>query len=256
MAILERFTPERRTFGNAEMADQLGMRRATAHRYMTTLAELGFLERDSHRRYRLSLRVTRLGLSALSSTGLREHAHVYLEALCARTSYTVGLAMLDGTELICVDCARSPRRRDQMADLDFRTGSRLPVYCTSIGKVLLANLPEPEWREVIGHIALVSRGPNSIKSKKALCLELERVLEDGMAVNDEELSAGLISIAAPVRDQGRDVVAGVCLAAYISMISLEEMADQLQSHLFAAADNISARLGYRRDDEAIRWDSA
>ncbi len=255
LAILGCFTLGRPVLGVAEVADQLGMRRATVYRYMSTLVALGFLERGAGRRYKLSLRVTRLGMSAVSSTDLGVLVRPYLEVLRRRTSYTASLGMLDGPELVCVDCAVGSRRGLQMADLDFRPGSRLPAYCTSIGKVLLANLPESEQRGLVENMTFVSRGPGSIVSREALRVELGRVLEEGMAVEDEELSVGLVSIAAPVRDESRGVVAGVGLVARTSMISVEELADQLQSHLFAAADDISARLGYRRDDEVIRWDS-
>jgi IclR family pca regulon transcriptional regulator len=139
-----------------------------------------------------------------------------------------------------------------MVDLDLRPGSHLPVYCTSMGKVLLANLPGSEQRNVIGNMTLARSGPNSITSKKALRTELEHVHEEGMAVNDEEFKVGQISIVAPVRDESRDVVAAVDMAAHSSIISVEEMANQLQAHLLATADEISARLGYRCDDEATR----
>jgi IclR family pca regulon transcriptional regulator len=118
-----------------------------------------------------------------------------------------------------------------------------------MGKVLLANLPESELNEVLGDMILTRRGPNSITSKKALRTELEHVLEEGMAVNDEELAQGLVSISAPVRTESHEVVAAVNIAAHNSMISLEELVDALGPHLVATADNISARLGYRRDDE-------
>lgn len=252
LAVLECFTPKCPVLGIAEIADRLGMSRSTVHRYVITLAALGFLDQGARRKYRLSVSVTRLGMSALNSTDLCEHARPYLEALCWRTSYTVSLAVLDGPELLCVDCARSFRRRQYMVGLNLRPGSRLPVYCTSMGKVLLANLPESERREVIGGMTLAPRGPNSITSKKALHAELEHVLVEGMAVNDEELRVGVISIAAPVRDESRDVVAAVDVVAHSSMISVEEMASQLQAYLLATVDEISARLGYRRDDEATR----
>jgi IclR family pca regulon transcriptional regulator len=148
-----------------------------------------------------------------------------------------------------VDRARSFRRGQNKIDLNLRPGSRLPAYCTSMGKVLLANLPEAEQRDLIGDMTLTRRGPNSITSKKALRTELEHVLDEGMAVNDEELAQGLHSISAPVRTESREVVAAVNIAAHSSMISLEELVDALGPHLVATADNISARLGYRRDDE-------
>ena len=250
LAILQTFTPERPVLGIAEIADGLGMSRSTAHRYVITLAALGFMEQCANRKYRLGLRVTDLGMSALNSTGLREQSRPYLEELRRDTSYTVSISVLDGFEILYIDRARSFRRGQNKIDFNLRPGSRLPAYCTAMGKVLLANLPEAEQRELISEMVLARRGPNSITSKKALRTELEHVLAEGIAVNDEELAQGLYSIAAPVRTESREVVAAMNIAAHVSMISVEEMVDALGPHLVASAASLSARLGYRRDDEA------
>jgi IclR family pca regulon transcriptional regulator len=249
LAILACFTPERPVLGIADIADELGMSRSTTHRYVITLVALGYLEQGASRKYRLGLRVTDLGMSALNSTGLREHSRPYLEELRQRTTYTVNLAVLDGPEILYVDRARSYRRGQNQIDLGLRLGSRLPAYCTSMGKLLLAYLPENEQKDLIGDMKLAKRAPNSITSKKALRSELEHVREEGFAVNDEELAPGLHSISAPVRSESNEVVAAVNMAAHASMISLEELVDHLGPHLVSTADRISARLGYRRDDE-------
>src|SRR5271169_1170069 len=250
LAILGCFTPKRPVLGIADIADELGMSRSTTHRYVITLVALGYLEQGASRKYRLGLRVTDLGMSALNSTGLREHAHPYLEELRQRTSYTTSLGVLEGTEVLYVDRVRSYRRGQGKIDLDLHTGSRLPAYCTAMGKLLLANLPEPEQRDLIAAMKLTKRGPNTIASKKALREELDDIGAAGFAVDDEELAPGLIAIAAPVRNEARDVVAAVNLVAHSSIISLEELVDALGPHLISTADRISARLGYRRDDES------
>jgi IclR family pca regulon transcriptional regulator len=249
LAILGCFTPKRPVLGIADIADELGMSRSTTHRYVITLVALGYLEQGASRKYRLGLRVTDLGMSALNSTGLREHAHPYLEELRQRTTYTTNLGVLDGADVLYVDRVRSYRRGQSSIDLDVHTGSRLPAYCTGMGKILLANLPEAQQRGLIASIKLTKRGPNTITSKKALREELDEVRDAGFAVNDQELAAGLYSIAAPVRNEAREVVAAVNLSAHSSMISLEELVDALGPHLVSTADRISARLGYRRDDE-------
>ncbi|HEX7610284.1 MAG TPA: IclR family transcriptional regulator [Solirubrobacteraceae bacterium] len=249
LAILGCFTPKRPVLGIADIADELGMSRSTTHRYVITLVALGYLEQGASRKYRLGLRVTDLGMSALNSTGLREHAHPYLEELRQRTSYTASLAVLEGTDILYVDRARSFRRGQSTIDLDLHLGSRLPAYCTAMGKLLLANIPDPEQRELLASIKLAKRGPNTITTKKALREELDQVAEAGFTVNDEELAPGLYAIAAPVRNEAREVVAAVNLAAHSSMISLEELVDALGPHLVSTADRISARLGFRRDDE-------
>jgi IclR family transcriptional regulator, pca regulon regulatory protein len=249
LAILGCFTPSRPVLGIADIADQLGMSRSTTHRYVITLVALGYLEQGASRKYRLGLRVTDLGMAALSSTGLREHAHPYLEELRQRTSYTASLAVLDGAEVVLVDRVRSHRRGQPQADLELRAGSRLPAHATALGKALLAGLPEDERGALIATIKLPRHGPNATRSRKALRERLARTGPGGLAVEDEELAAGLYAIAAPVRDDGGAVAAAVGLSAPSSMISLKEMRDALAPHLLAAADRISARLGYRREDE-------
>ena len=249
LAILGCFTPERPVLGIADIADDLGMSRSTTHRYVITLLALGYLEQGASRKYRLGLRVTDLGMSALNSTGLREHAQPYLEELRQRSSYTVSLGVLDGPELLYVDQARSFRRGQSQASVDARTGSRLPAYCTAMGKLLLANLPESDQRELLSQVKLTKQGPNSITSKKALREELDEVLDASFAVDDEEFAKDLYSIAAPVRNEARQVVAAVEISVPSSVISLGELVDALGPHLVSTADRISARLGFRRDDE-------
>ena len=249
LAILGCFTPRRPVLGIADIADELGMSRSTTHRYVITLVALGYVEQGAGRKYRLGLRVTDLGMSVLNSTGLREHSHVFLEELRRRTTYTVNLSVLDGVDIVYVDRARSFRHGQSKIDLGLRLGSRLPAYCTSMGKVLLAYLPVGERDERIAEMTLTKHGPNTISSKSALRKELDHVVEFGLAVNDEELEPGLVSISAPVRDEAREVVAAVNMAAHTSMISLGELVDALGPHLISTADQISARLGFRREDE-------
>jgi IclR family pca regulon transcriptional regulator len=118
-----------------------------------------------------------------------------------------------------------------------------------MGKLLLANLPEREQSELIAGMKLTKRAPNTITSKRALREELDEARATGLAVNDEELAPELYAIAAPVRNEARGVVAAVNLVAHASMTSLSGLVDALGPQLVSTADRISARLGYRRDDE-------
>jgi PcaR/PcaU/PobR family beta-ketoadipate pathway transcriptional regulator len=251
LAILGCFTPARPVLGIADIADDLGMSRSTTHRYVITLVALGYLEQGASRKYRLGLRVTDLGMSALNSTGLREHAHPYLEELRQRTSYTVSLGVLDGSDVLLVDRVQSYRRTQNTSQLNVHAGSRLPIHCTAIGKLLLAYLPEAEQRQLITELKLTKHTPNTITSKKALRDELDHIVTAGYALNDEEHTPGHYAIAAPIRNQARDVVAAINLTAPNTTITLEEMANALTPHLITTADHISARLGYRRNDEQV-----
>ena len=247
LAILCCFTSKRPVMGIADIADELDMSRSTTHRYVITLVALGYLEQGASRKYRLGMRVTDLGMSVLSSTGLREHSHPHLEELRRRTGYTANLSVLDGTDIMYIDRARSFRRGQSKIDLGLNPGSRLPAYCTAMGKALLAGLPEDEQRDLLAETKLTKRGPNTITNRKALRDELDEIAEAGLAVNDEELAPELYSIAAPVRDSSREVIAAVNLAAHSSMISLRELL-ALGPQLISTADRISASLGYSGDE--------
>jgi len=249
LAILGCFTAMRPVLGIADIADELGMSRSTTHRYVITLVALGYLEQGASRKYRLGLRVTDLGMAAINATGLRDHARPHLEELRQRTSYTTSISVLDGHEILCIDRARSFRRGLTDAERKLEPGSRLPAHATSTGKLLMAFLPEDERRRALAELKPGKVGPNTITGKRRLRDELDQVREAGFAVGDEEFAPELLCVAAPVRNASREVVAGVNIAARGTMISLEELVDALSPHLVSTADRISARLGYRRDDE-------
>lgn len=250
LAILCCFTPERQLLGIADLAQELGMSRSTTHRYVITLAALGYLEQGPGRKYHLGLRVTRLGLSAMSATGLREHAGLDLEDLCRRTGFSVSLVILDGIEILLLERLRGGRRGLHPADPGVSKGSRMPAFCTAAGKLLLAHLPDQAQRELLGEVELKgAHGPNAIKSKSALRVELEQIRADGLGVDDEEFAEGLYAISAPLRSDSGETVAAIGLSAASRTIALSELIDALGPHLISTADRISARLGYRRADE-------
>jgi IclR family pca regulon transcriptional regulator len=249
LAILECFTPERPVWGIADLAEELGMSRSTTHRYVLTLTALGHLVQGSRRKYRLGLAVTELGMSALSSTSLLEHAYAPLRELSRRAPYTLAIGMLDGPELVYIDHIRATRRGQPPIDLDVGADSHLPPHCSAIGKLLLSSLPEAEQRRRIAELTWERLGPRASTSKHALRAELARCREKALVLSEEELAPGLYEIAAPVRTETREVIAAVGMQAHSSTISLAQLVDGLGPHLISTADRISARIGYRRDDE-------
>lgn len=246
LTILAAFRPGRPLLGVSELSREIGLSRSTAHRYVATLARLGYLRQDQvTRKYRLGPRVLDLGFSAISSMGLREISTPILKQLSEATGHTVNMAILDGPDIVYVERSRSARQDQREIDLDLHVGSRLPAYCTSMGKVLLAYLPPPELEEMLGAVELVRRGPNTLVRREELVAELTGVRETGLAVNNEELAFGLRSIAAPVRGPGGDVVAAINLAVHRSWGSLADLVERLSPPLRSAAAEISGQLGYR-----------
>jgi IclR family pca regulon transcriptional regulator len=249
LAILECFTPERPTWGIADLAEELGMSRSTTHRYVLTLTALGHLVQGSRRKYRLGLAVTELGMSALSSTGLREHARAPLRELSRRAPYTLAVGILDGPELVYLDRVRATRRGQLPIDLDLSVDSHMLPHCCAMGKLLLASLPEAQQRELLAELTLERRGPRTITAKNTLRGELARIHGEALVISEEELAPELYEIAAPVRAETGEVIASVSMQAHSSAISLEQLVERLGPHLISTADRISARLGYRREDE-------
>jgi IclR family pca regulon transcriptional regulator len=155
------------------------------------------------------------------------------------------MAVLDGLDIVYVERCRSGRAGQREIDLNLHVGSRLPAYCTSLGKVLLAHMPAPEREAALDRIDFARRGPNTLVSARALAAELDQVRANGFAINNEELAYGLRSIAAPVFAHDGAAVAGINLAVHRTMVSMEQLVAGLSSRLRGAADTISAQLGYR-----------
>lgn len=246
LAILSAFRSGRPLLGVSELGRDIGLSRSTTHRYVATLAALGYLQQDpATKKYRLGPRVLDLGFSAINSMELREVAAPHLRELSDATGYTVNMAILDGLDIVYVERSRSARAGQREIDLNLHVGSRLPAYCTSLGKVMLAFLDEVDQKAALATIDFTRRGPNTVTSRPAFLLELKRVREDGFAINNEELAYGLRSIAAPILSRDAVAVAAINLAVHSSMVSMEDLVARLSPTLRAAAADISARLGYR-----------
>jgi IclR family pca regulon transcriptional regulator len=187
-----------------------------------------------------------LGFSAIHSMELREISAPHLQQLSDETGYTVNMAILDGTDIVYIERCRSSRAGQREIDLNLHIGSRLPAYCTSMGKVLLAHLLRDERDSLLGRIELRRRGPNTLTARRALVAELDRIRAQGFAINNEELAFGLRSIAAPVFSQAGEVAAAINLAVHSSMVvSMEELVARLSGPLRRTAAEISAHIGYR-----------
>jgi IclR family pca regulon transcriptional regulator len=246
LAILSAFRSGRPLLGVSELGRDIGLSRSTTHRYVSTLAALGYLHQDAAtKKYRLGPRVLDLGFSAINSMELREVAAPHLRQLSDDTGFTVNMAILDELDIVYVERCRSSRAGQREIDLNLHVGARLPAYCTSLGKVLLAYLRPEERSAAIARIDFARRGPNTLTSRTAFAAELNRVREAGFAINNEELAYGLRSIAAPVLSRDGDAEAAINLAVHSSMVSMEDLVARLSSPLRRAAADISARLGYR-----------
>ncbi len=192
----------------SEVARRAGLSRAAARRFVLTLEQLGYVRRTGGR-FALTPRVLELGSAYLSSLTLPEIALPHIKALVERVRESAVLMVLDDDSIVGV--ARVPARRIMTGTIVL--GQRLPAWASASGRVLLASLPGEQLDELLERIDFEPLTAKTIASRGELELELERVLEQGWALVDQELEAGLRALAAPIRDRFGTVVAGLTLVA-------------------------------------------
>jgi DNA-binding IclR family transcriptional regulator len=239
LRVLESFDPSERDVSLGEIAERVALPKSSVHRLLATLIGHGLVERDpATRRYRLGIRLFELGSAAIHERGLHSAAHPALEQLSSSTGETCHLAMLSGTEAVYVYKLDGP----SSIIMSSRVGGRAPCHATSIGKVLAAWGGEDLFR-VLRTRQLRPYTPNTITTVKALEAELDRVREQGYALDLEEFEEGLRCIAAPVRDHSARVVAALGIAGPRRRFEADHL-DPLVKIVVAAAGDLSRNLGY------------
>ena len=247
LAILSAFDSDRPLIGVSELSRELALSRSTAHRYIATLARLGYLQQDpDSKRYRLGPKVLDLGFSAINSMDVREISAPHLRRLSDETGHTVNLAILDGTDVVYIERCRTAQPGQREIDLNLHVGARLPAYCTAMGKAILAFVPEDRLEEIIDRIDFAPRGPNTLTDPEAFRDELRKIRAVGIAVNDEELAYGLRSIAAPIHSHTGEVLAALNLAVHRTMVSMDELIARFGPAVTQSANDISLSMGHRQ----------
>ena len=254
LAILRTFTPERPWLGIAEIAEALEMSRPTTHRYASTLVALNYLEQGPMRKYRLGMRAGDPGRSAIGSTGLGKLSHEHVSELRDRSACTASVGLLDGSDLVYVDRARSSVGGQLEVAARLGRGSRLPAAETAMGRVLLAHLPEEELALALDEAPADSEGgadlagredPEGQDERVKLRAELEGIREQGWALADQVHVQGQRCVAAPLRARSEEVIGAVEVAAANSAFRRSQVLEQLVPMVVAAAREISEDLGYK-----------
>jgi IclR family pca regulon transcriptional regulator len=205
----------------ADVARTTGLSRAAVRRLLMTLEQLGYAE-SSGRVYRLTTRVLRLGFSYLSSTSLPALAQPILERVTEITHESSSLSVLEGEDIVYL--GRSTAKRVMSVGLS--VGSRLPAYCTSMGRVLLAALTEAQRETYLQHLEPRALTAKTITDKEQLRTILRRVAEEGYALTDEELELGLRSVAVPVRSRNHRIVAAMNIGVHAARVSAQDCIDR------------------------------
>ncbi|CAN5432994.1 IclR family transcriptional regulator C-terminal domain-containing protein [soil metagenome] len=218
LRVIRAFSEHRRNLTISQVSQTTGLSRAAVRRCLYTLHMLGYVGEDN-KRFFLRPQVLTLGHAYLSSTPLAVVAQPYLDDVSRALRESCSAAILDGDDIVYI--CRSAENR--IMSISLFVGTRLPAYCTSMGQVLLAHLPDEALAAYMARVRLVARTDRTITAVPKLRKVLSGVRENGFALLDQELEVGLRSIAVPVRDGRGAVVAAINVGTHASRVSVEAM---------------------------------
>lgn len=226
-----------------ELAARTQFSRPTCYRLLQTMRALGIVEQDGKtKKYRLGIKLMILGLSALRDLDLVKVATPIMKTLKEEIKENVNLAIIDGLEVIFVE--RIPS--DYLMNVTHRVGSRFPVYCSAVGKAMLAFLPKAKAKEILDGQQFEKLTEKTHLSAESLRLELAEIRQLGFAVADEELERGLVAVAAPVFDYTGMPVAAVGVSYSSARYPLQDRRVRFSREVLKAAEQISMLMGGRR----------
>ena len=236
--VLELFSSFDRGLTLTEVAKQLKMNKTSTKRFLYSFYTLGYLTRDEHKQYSLTSKVLTFGFGYLNSSNLRSIGRQYIDQLSTELKRTVNLTILDSMQVLYL------YRKEVVKYLkyDLYDGSKLPVYCTSSGKVLLAGLNDEELKAEIDQMDLKPITPMTITSKKTLWNEVKKINNRGYTISDRELSMDLGSVAAPVFGAQGKIMAAVSVTFKVQDKN-ESLIKAIWDNLLVTCESISKRLG-------------
>ena len=237
-----------RSFGNeaprqtiTEVAERTGLTRAGARRILLTLQTLGYVESDG-KLFRLTPRMLNLGFAYLSSLPIWNLAEPVMQALVEQIKESCSAAVLDGADIVYV--LRVPTHK--IMSITLGVGSRLPAYCTSMGRMLLSALPQAELMRILETSERTARTRFTVTEVTELAAKIAQVRKQGWSQVDQELEEGLVSMAVPVIDRAGQTVAALNISGQANRTSAKVMQETMLQPLLAAALTISRMLSVQR----------
>lgn len=229
----------------AEICHQMEIRKSTAHRALMALERTGLIERTYAHRFRLGLKLYDMGNRAVEQIDLRRSVRPYLRKLALRTGETAHLGVLHRGRVVYVDKIEPINRRVCVSS---RTGTSNPVYCTSLGKAMLAYLPPEEVSEMIERVSFIPSTANTLTSREELMKALERVRRRGYAVDDEEMEIGTRCVGAPILDANQRAIAALSISGPVTRLAAHRVTG-LAEHVVRCGEAVSRLLSSRTDTQ-------
>ncbi|MBO6718823.1 MAG: helix-turn-helix domain-containing protein [Rhizobiaceae bacterium] len=213
-----------------EMAERAGLTRAGARRLLLTLVAAGHARQEG-RRFLMTARVLSLARTWLQGVSLWDYAYPFLREVSAAINESCSAAVLAGSDVVYVARVPGPR----IMSVALNVGTRLPAYCTSMGRVLLSDLPSPDLDDLLRRSDIRANTKKTVMNRVEIARAIRQAADDGFAVVDEELEIGLRSIAVPVRDRTGRIVAAINVPAQSSRYTVQELEARALPHLRKAA---------------------
>ncbi|HTV03756.1 MAG TPA: IclR family transcriptional regulator [Acidobacteriaceae bacterium] len=227
--------------GLPELSAAMKLHKTTTHRIAHVLESRGLLRRGiESNRYRLGLHLYDLGCCALDHTNIRDEARPLMTRVAIEVGETVHLALLDRTEVLYIERIEAQRSLTMGSKL----GARNPVYCTALGKAILAFSSELEVDRILAGCRMQARTRNTVTSVPALKRELKRIRDRGFAIDDEEIEEGIRCIAAPILDSSDRAVAAMSISGPSSRITPERF-QSIGKRVLKAAHELSVCVGHK-----------
>jgi len=245
LAVIRTFDRDHQRLTISEVAQRTHLSRATARRFLLTLTDLGYASFDG-KLFALTPRVLDLGYAYLSSTPLWEVAQPHMEAVVAQLHESCSISVLQDSDIVYV--ARVPTKRIMTVTLGI--GSRLPAAATSMGRVLLAYASEAQRERYFESAELTRFTPRTVVDVARIRALLGEVAQRGWALVDQELEEGVRSVAVPIRDATREVIAAMNLSGHASRVTVAQMKRDFVPALLQASARITATLELRAPGRA------
>ena len=244
MKVLSFIADSKTPAGITHLSKTLYLSIGAVQRVTFTLSRLGYLRKATDGQgYMLGPKAWALGLVIVSEINLKNVAHPYLIDLSNKVGEIVNLGILEETEMLYLDSIKT----NHILSLNRNIGARLPAYSTSLGKAIVAFLPEPEIKEFLNKLNMKPFTRNTITNKKKFLKELRNIRNKGFSINNAENDNGVRSVAAPVRDRSGLVVASVNISMPSIRVSLEDLQDRFAREVIRTGKIISAALGYKKN---------
>lgn len=238
LAVIHAFQERKRQLTIAQISHRTEIPRAAVRRCLLTLMKLGYVATDG-RTWSLLPKVLTLGHAYLSSTPLAVTAQPILDRLSDQLHEACSMATLEGDEVLYLARSATPQR---LISVDLSVGSRLPAYCTSMGRVLLAGLSDAALEDYLARADLQIKTSRTLHTPEALRENIAEIRRQGWVIVDQELETGLRSLAVPLHDSAGQVLAALNVGTHVSRVSRKELETRFLPVLLQASEELSTRL--------------